>query len=257
MTNIKYLTSHLKNIHLKEIINNNEELLEKLFMVFVKNDSNTNFKKKIIESLSEYPIYKLHLMEDYSSRSQFVKLEIKIDHLEVRMNLVLDRKIKGKVEIKEISFYVDNNNFIEIYPNETSINLKNKSDLFKINIIEASMGMIYLGDEDTDAYMKKRINIKKTDVRFYKNSQNINSSNFSLIEGRSFLNDNYEAFYNKLKSGNSEIKDLVEIHVLATDFNISKDLNFLINDESLNGILQIKKVEKGKKKNILQRIIKR
>lgn len=36
MTNIKYLTSHLKNIHLKEIINNNEELLEKLFMVFIR-----------------------------------------------------------------------------------------------------------------------------------------------------------------------------------------------------------------------------
>lgn len=236
------------NIILKKYIENNKELFNLINKYIVRNhdlSSTEQFKYKLEkltpnknsefiiahdEIIDEDDLEKLIYNDMFSRFNKYF-----IDYSKERI-FGIGNKEEEKINNKIVFHISENKKIIDIFLCEekfmlsyNSIIINFKSDIFK-------------KFEDKNVYLE--INLKEEKMFFYPKNKNLCFTTEKKIinEIESFLNDNYKDIYNHIienRNFDNNITEAIDLYNLSND---SCNLNMFLNNENINNIKEIEKL---------------
>lgn len=250
MNKNKFLQSlhYAANPDYKEVIESNIELFQ------IINDCIMKYKKEMLKELrneikEKYPVKKIKAkIQDYYNRKK-VYFTFEFEEITFFLKTEYRRDNGFEFDLINMMFEVKNKGLSVINSSETTIEVE-KNQQEKIQITFKYYHNENFFPVENEDEIGSYLNLNKFD----KKENNIGGSNLEF--NQSFLDGNFDLYYSKLKDNNKKINEIVELNVLMNDMNVDEDLDFLINSESLNGIISNLNISKGKKPTLFNKIFK-
>lgn len=251
MNNSKFLQSYRYAINpdYKEIIESNIELFS------IIDNCISTYKKNMLKELrsqikEKYPLKKIKAKTQDLSYRKKVYFTFEFEEISLFLKTEYREDKNFDFELINMLFEVKNKGISVISSDQTNIKVENS----KQEIIEISLK--YFHNEIPFFPVDNRIEIGSyLRLSLFDKKENKISGN-TLKFNESFLDDNFELYYSKIKDNNKKINEFVELNVLMNDMNVDENLDFLINSESLNGIISNLKISKGKRPTLFNKIFK-